>query len=312
MDTKLGTLKPLDIRKVWKNESADFTPWLAQEENIALLSKALGLELEVEQVEAEVGPYSADILAKDTGTDTFVIIENQLCKTDHDHLGKAITYGSVLHASAIVWIASQFTEEHQRALDWLNEFTTEDLSFYGVSVELWQIENSPPAVRFNVLSRPATIKKPDAGKIELTEAKKIQFDFWTAFRTRLIESGIVPSAQKPRPQYWFDVPLGKSGITLSCTANTYEGKIGVRVYLYSYLAEKALSQLEAQKEEIEQNLGMHLIWNPNKDARDKVIVATLDADLFDRSKWNEYLSWLVDTTARFRSIFMPRVKNLKL
>ena len=298
---------------MWKNEAADFTPCLAQEGNIALLGEALGFELDIEKVEAAVGPYSTDILAKDTVTDSYVIIENQLGKTDHDHLGKAITYGSVLHASAIVWVSSNFTEEHRRALDWLNEYTTEELSFYGVQVELWQIDDSLPAVRFDVVSRPAVIKKPDAGggTDELSEARKLQLDFWTLFRERLLEKNVVSSAQTPRPQYWFDIPLGKSGISLSCIANTYDGKIGVRVYIWNKIADTVLPQLESQREEIEKELGMSLSWNPNKDARDKIIVVTYDANLQDCSKWDEYLSWLIDTTSRFRKVFMPRVKKLK-
>ena len=125
----LGQIKKLNVRKIWASEAAHFTPWLANEENIVILGQSLGLELEVEQIEAKVGPYSADILAKDIGTGKYVVIENQLGKTDHDHLGKAITYGSVLDASAVVWIASEFTEEHQKALDWLNEYSSDDLEF---------------------------------------------------------------------------------------------------------------------------------------------------------------------------------------
>jgi hypothetical protein len=314
MSTKLGAFKQLDVRDMWKNESSDFTPWLAAEENIIQLGEALGIELEVEKVEAAVGPYSADILAKDSGTDSYVVIENQLGKTDHDHLGKAITYGSVLHASAVVWVASDFTEEHHRALDWLNEFTTDELSFYGVRVELWQIDDSKPAVRFDVISRPAAIKKGDAGggHGELTENRQLQLDFWTLFRDMLVEKRVVTSAHTPRPQYWFDVALGRSGIHLSCTANTHEGKIGVRVYISNKVADKALPQLEAQREEIEKELEMSPEWDPNKDAKDKIIVVYRDADLHDRSKWPDYISWLVDTTARFRKVFRPRVKKLDL
>ena len=314
METALGEFKRADVRDLWKSESADFTPWLAQEENIVRLAEALGIELEVEKVEAAVGPYSADILAKDTGTDTYVVIENQLGKTDHEHLGKAITYGSVLHASAVVWIATTFTEEHQRAIDWLNEFTTDDLSFYGVRVELWQIDDSLPAVRFDVISRPAAIKKDDAGgkASELTETRQLQLDFWTAFRDALVEAKVVTSAHTPRPQYWFDINLGKSGIHISCTANTYDGKIGVRVYISNKIADKALPQLEAQREQIEKEIGLSLEWNPNEDARDKIIVTHRDADLQDRSRWDEYMSWLVEMTAKFRKAFMPRVKRLSL
>ena len=152
---QLGKIEAVGARHVWADEAADFTPWLAEEKNIALLGEALGLELEVESTEVAVGPYSADILAKDTGTGRFVVIENQLAKTNHDHLGKAVTYASALDATAVVWIAPEFTEEHQKALEWLNDHTTEDLAFYAVLLEVWRIENSPPAVRFNVISRPA-------------------------------------------------------------------------------------------------------------------------------------------------------------
>src|SRR3989339_515114 len=123
MEQELGNLKKINIRKYFPSESSDFTPWLASEENIAKLGSSIGIELEVENTEVSVGPYSADILAKDIGTGKYVVIENQLEKTNHDHLGKAITYASVLDASAIIWIANEFTEEHKKALDWLNDHT---------------------------------------------------------------------------------------------------------------------------------------------------------------------------------------------
>ncbi len=175
---QLGKIEAVGARHVWADEAADFTPWLAEEKNIALLGEALGLELEVESTEVAVGPYSADILAKDTGTGRFVVIENQLAKTNHDHLGKAVTYASALDATAVVWIAPEFTEEHQKALEWLNDHTTEDLAFYAVLLEVWRIENSPPAVRFNVISRPAgAARKAAVTRAEhLTDAKKLQFD----------------------------------------------------------------------------------------------------------------------------------------
>ena len=111
---------------------------------------AIGLELQVEGIEVPVGPYSADILAKDA-SGNFVIIENQFGKTDHDHLGKILTYGATLDATAVVWIAERFTDEHKKAIEWLNEHTSEDLALYAVEIELWRIDTSKPALRFNVL-----------------------------------------------------------------------------------------------------------------------------------------------------------------
>jgi hypothetical protein len=91
------------------------------------------LELQVEGVEVPVGPFSADILAKDT-SENFVIIENQFGKTDHDHLGKVLTYAATLDASAVIWIAERFTDEHRKAIEWLNDHTSEGLGLYAVFV----------------------------------------------------------------------------------------------------------------------------------------------------------------------------------
>jgi hypothetical protein len=127
MDPDFGKLKLLDVRSLWPKEAYDFTPWLA--EHIGLLGEAVGIEHEVENTEVSVGPYSADILARDAGSGKYVIIENQFKKTDHDHLGKLITYASVLDASALIWVAETFSDEHHKALDWLNDLTPDEVSF---------------------------------------------------------------------------------------------------------------------------------------------------------------------------------------
>lgn len=147
----LGRLEKVDLRNFWTTEAGDFTPWLAQEENIALLGEAVGVELEVEAQEKSVGPFRADILCKDTSTDQWVLIENQLERTDHTHLGQLLTYGAGLNAVTIVWIAAKFTEEHRAALDWLNEITDERFNFFGLEVELWRIGDSLAAPKFNII-----------------------------------------------------------------------------------------------------------------------------------------------------------------
>jgi hypothetical protein len=315
MDADLGNLKRVNLRKKWPDEALDFTPWLARDENIEKLSLALGLELQVENIEVSVGPYSADILAKDVGSDRYVVIENQLKKTNHDHLGKLITYGSVLDASANVWITSEFTEEHKKALDWLNDHTSDEISFYGVILELWQIDDSKPAVRFNVISKPADIIRQTAitkASENLTETKKLQLEFWTKFREKLSKRKEIPSVQSARPQYWFDVSLGRSGIHLSNTANTFDNKIGVRVYISNKVASVALPQLLQMKEEIEAEIGEKLEWDPNPENLDKTIGLKRDADLTKQESWGEYLDWLTDMTIKFRKTFSNRVKSLDL
>jgi hypothetical protein len=312
----LGQLTKLALRKVWKHEASDFTPWLAREENIAVLGEALGMELEVENTEVAVGPYSADILARDTGDSAYVVIENQLGRTDHDHLGKAITYAAALNAKTIVWIASDFTDEHRRAIDWLNDNSSENVWFFGVQPELWQIDGSKPALRFNVLSRPpedvrkAVLKKASG---ELTEVKQLQLEWWTAFRSALLESREVPAVQAARAQYWYNVAVGRTGMFLSNTANTWDNKIGVRLYLQGrHGGDIALAQLQEGKEDVERELGMELEWNPNPDNRDKIIAAYHDADLNNRGLWPEHCEWMVKTTVIFREVFGPRIRELDL
>jgi hypothetical protein len=239
MKLELGTLTRVQVKHYWKNEQIEFTPWLAEESNMAHLAEAVGLELEVEGTEVPVGPYSADILAKDTATDQYVVIENQFGKTNHDHLGKVLTYAAVLDAGTIIWVAEQFSEEHRKALEWLNDHTDGKLAFYGVSLELWKINESPPALRFNVVSQPGIVVPPPHG---ITGAKKIQLEFWTEFGCRLEQAKVVKKAHSPRPQYWFNVSLGRSGVHLSHFASTAQNRIGVRVYMRKKISAIAFSR----------------------------------------------------------------------
>jgi hypothetical protein len=289
MTTDLGELRKIRVHEQWKHEEQDFTPWLGKDENISRLSDAIGLELQVEGFEVPVGPYSADVLAKDA-SGNYVVIENQYGKTDHGHLGQILTYAATLGATAVVWIAEQFTDEHRKAIEWLNEHVSDELSLYAVEIELWRIDQSKPALRFNVLSQPTEISKQatalkSAGPV--TEVKKLQFDFWSAVRSELLQKKIVPTAQAARPQYWFDVSLGRANIVLSNIANTTDDKIAVRVYISNKIAGIALPQLEAERSAIEAEIGEKLEWNPNPEKMDKIIRLERTADISDRDKWAE-------------------------
>lgn len=316
MTADFGDLKLIDIRERWQSESQEFTPWLARSENILRLSEAIGIELEVERTEVSVGPYYADVLARDTATGGYVVIENQLNKTDHSHLGQLLTYAAGLDATTIVWVAKEFTEEHKRALDWLNENLSEDVSLYGVVVEVWQIDQSRPAVKFRTVSGPPqSIKRIPALRTdeELTDSKRLQLEFWTEFREKLLQTGKFVSAQKADPKYWFDVSLGRTGIHLSAFVNTSDDRLGLRVYLSNrHNGKLAIKQLIEQKDAIERELGEALEWDPNPSARDKVIVLRRNVNVRDKSKWPEYLDWLVTKTVDFRRVFGPRVKQLRL
>jgi hypothetical protein len=314
MEKKLGKIEKVEVRELWANESGEFTPWLAAPENIKSLGEAIGLELEVERTEVAVGPYSADIVAKEGANDSYVVIENQLGKSDHDHLGKLLTYGSALGASTVIWIAGNFTEEHRKALDWLNDNTTEDVSFLGIELELFKIDNSLPAVRFNVVSRPTVELRTVKGTSRegLSEGRLLQLEFWTAFEEKLRATRTVPSTQTPKPRYWFNVSLGKSGVFLSNIANTWDKRIGLRIYMRGYIADQALGQLLKEKDAIEKEIGEQLKWNPHPEKSDKTILLDRPADLSIKEKWPEYLDWLVEKTIQFRNAFGPRLKKMDL
>jgi len=147
----LGVLEEIPINKVFENER-DFSDWL--KDNIALLSQKLHLEFDELQREYPIGNFRVDIFGKEISTNSMVIIENQFSKTDHDHLGKILTYASGVDAKIIIWIAEKFTDEHKQALTWLNENTPEDIGFFGIELKVVKIENSMPAVDFDVVVAP--------------------------------------------------------------------------------------------------------------------------------------------------------------
>lgn len=189
-DVTLGRLESVDPRQAWSSEAGHFTPWLALPENMALLGEAIGLELEVEAQEKNVGPFRADILCRNTVDGSWVLVENQLERTDHTHLGQLITYAAGLDAVTIVWVARAITEEHRAALDWLNRATNDKINFFGLEIELWRIGSSPLAPKFNVVSKPNdwtqtvldAARGIEAG--EVTPTKQLQLQFWTQLRER--------------------------------------------------------------------------------------------------------------------------------
>ena len=216
MDKQLGRLeKVTNIRDIWDTEDKDFTPWLAEEGNISLLGEAIGLSLEVEAQEKAVGPFRADILCKDTADDSWVLIENQLERTDHKHLGQLMTYASGLKAVKIVWIATKFTEEHRSSLDWLNQITDDTFNFFGLEIELWKIGNSSIAPKFNIISKPNDWSRSVVAaskSAELTDSKLLQRDYWQAFSDFMETKESTLKHTKPLPQHWMNISIGKSGI----------------------------------------------------------------------------------------------------
>jgi hypothetical protein len=316
----LGRLKRVELREAWMSESNDFTPWLAQEENLKLLGETIGIELELESQEKEVGPFRADILCKDTATDAWVLIENQLERTDHTHLGQLLTYAAGLNAVTIVWIAQRFTEEHRATLDWLNERTDDSINLFGLEIELWQIGNSEIAPKFNIISQPndwsRTIQKA-AGSAELTSHKQIQLKFWTAFKQYMEEKNSFVRCQKPLPQHWTNHAIGRSGVHLSSIisltssdANSKGPEIRAELYLNGANSKQEFSMLEKSRSDIEKELGFPLTWhNPDNKAACRIFTRKSE-DFLNETIWPRQFEWLQQHLEIMHKVFSPLVKKL--
>src|SRR4051812_4800813 len=257
MTTKnLGCLERVELRNIWLSESSDFTPWLAREENLKILGETLRIDLELEAQERPVGPFRADILCKDTAEkDRWVLIENQLERTDHTHLGQLLTYASGLEAVTIVWISARFTEEHRSTLDWLNRITNESFRFFGLEVELWRIGNSPAAPKFNIISKPNDWSQSVAqaaraiDDAELSETRILQRDYWAAFDKVLAAlRGPVSGGKKPQPQSWMAYSIGRSHVTLNAAMVRTKKQVRAELYMTSAKAKAFFRLLAAQKD----------------------------------------------------------------
>lgn len=317
--TTLGRLERVDLRMAWADEANEFTPWLASEDNITLLGETIGVDLEVEGTERGVGPFRADILCRDSTTSHWVLIENQLERTDHLHLGQLLTYAAGLQAVTIVWIAARFTEEHRATLDWLNDITDESFQFFGLEVELWRIGDSISAPKFNVISAPndwtRTISKAAARISDegLTETQLQHQRYWEAMAACLTQRQSSIRSQKPPPRRWTNYGIGRSYFGLSATTNSRDRRIGVYVYIGGDDAKKFFYLFEKQKDEIEHELGFQLDWQRLPDLKFSLTaIYKENTDPTDEDDWPNQHRWMADTLERFNSVFRPRVRGLDL
>ena len=313
-EKKIGRMERVELRELWENEASDFTPWLAREDNIVLLGDAIGIDLEVDAQEQEVGPYRADILCKDTANDQWVLIENQLERTDHRHLGQLLTYAAGLNAVTLVWISDKFTDEHRAALDWLNERISDEVRFFGIEIELWRIGESPIAPKFNVVSKPNNWTRQEARRRpsrNLTEGQKLLFEYWREFRKVMEERGGTVKPANPTPNIERYFPLGKTGFSLYAAAVRSIGRIDVGLFIRGSDAKRRYNELASEKDEIEREAGERFSWEERPDKAGCVVALRReDCDLWDRAGWPEQHDWLYEKLQLFHKTFAARVKRL--
>lgn len=316
MTTKLGRFEKIELRDIWKTEASDFTPWLAKEENLKLLGDTIGIDLELEAQEKEVGPFRADILCKDTADNSWVLVENQLELTDHTHLGQILTYAAGLSAVSIVWISQRFTDEHRATLDWLNEVTGDSINFFGLEIELWKISDSPVAPKFNIVVKPNEWTKGGGrggrlGGRELTSTTKLQLEYWTEFRKYILGRDTQIKPQKAAPQHWMNLSIGRSDFWMYAFVDTRNHRIGVRLVMGGQDKQAHFHLLSDQKETIEKEMGEKLVWDEFPDKKTSYIsIYRKDVNPKKRSEWEEQHKDMLDSLERFHKVFAERIKSL--
>lgn len=300
---QLGTMKKIkDLRTIWPHEAYDFTKWVAKEKNLALLSDAIGIDIELEETESPVGGFNVDIYAKEQGTNRRIIIENQLEETNHDHLGKIITYASGKDAEVVIWIVKKARDEHKLAVEWLNQHTDENIGFFLIEIELWQIDDSNPAPKFNVVESPNEWAKTVKAAEGLTETQALQLKYWQAFvefaRNDDEYNKHFP-VYKPQPQNWYAIWLkGYNSSHLNLTALAQKKQICAVIYIND---NKDLFNIYKQNEsDIEAITGCKAKYNEaSKDCR---IVIERKGDMADTDKWEEFFRWQIDTAIKLKSV----------
>lgn len=301
----IGKLIEVDVRELWKHEQYDFSNWLSKGENLEYLNEILGLTLVDIDKEVYVGPYRCDLVAKDETTGISVIIENQLDATNHDHLGKIITYASGLNAKVVVWIVREAKEEHRAAIEWLNSNTVSDINFFLIEIHAYKIGNSDPAPKFEVIEKPNDFVKRSKSKNDDGELKKRESErlaFWEEFNEVVVSRGKPFNLRKATTDHWYDVAIGSSEAHVSINLVNKDGCIVVELYINNN--KDLFDKLYADKEAIEKKLGFTLTWDKLEGKKASRIKHNIDGLNFDdHSNYPELMNEAIDAAVAMRDTF---------
>lgn len=301
----IGKLKEVDIRELWKHEQYDFSEWLSKKENIENLNEILGLTLVDISKETYVGAYRCDLFAKDETTGIKVIIENQLEVSNHDHLGKIITYASGLDAKVVVWIVKEAREEHRSAIEWLNNNTNSNVNFFLIEIHAYKIENSDPAPMFQVVEQPNDFIKNNkyTNRDEsMNKSQSQRIEFWNQFNNVVIERGKPFNIRKATTDHWYNVAIGTSHAHIDITLVNKDSLIGVELYITDN--KELFDKLYSRKDEIEAELGFTLDWRRLDNSKASRIVYHIKGLNFDdHSNYNELMNKTIDLAVLMRNTF---------
>lgn len=308
----VGKLIPvIDLREIWKHEALNFTSWLA--ENVDVLKEQIGLDLTVVEKEKSVGPFSVDILAKDAAG-RLVIIENQLERTDHDHLGKVLTYLSNLDAKVAIWISRDPRPEHVTAIDFLNENMPSDTQFYLVKLQAFRIGDSDAAPLFTVEAGPSE-GRTAGGEIkkEFAEKDRRRYEFFEQLLERCkSKTSLFSNVSPVGYQSWLNAGAGKAGLMWSLVAMNKSSRAELFFCAPTFeMNKKRFEVILRHKEDIEKRFGEPLTWD-FKDGRKQQYIRSLCplGGIEDESKWQVIQDDLVDRLVQMEEAMKGALKHL--
>ena len=310
MKIELDKFKEVNIRDIWKHEAYDFSNWLAQEENINELGEILGLSLVDVNTEVSAGSFKSDIVCTDEITGKKIIIENQLEKSDHDHLGKIITYASGLDASVIVWIVAEAREEHASAVEWLNNHTDKDISIFLIEIHVYTIGNSNPAPMFKIIEQPNDFSKEIkniSNNREMNYSESQRLEFWDMFNDVISEKGKPFNIRKATTDNWYDIAIGTTRCHITVELVNKEGK--VRVGLLIPDDKELYDTIYRQKEEIEESFLGKLTWDSLDTKKVSKIYTEINGlDFSNHSNYHKLMEQIINIVVKMRSLWKDYIK----
>lgn len=301
----IGKLEEVDIRELWKHEQYDFSEWLAKKENIENLNDILGLTLVDISKETYVGSYRCDLFARDEATGTKVIIENQLEISNHDHLGKIITYASGLDAKVIVWIVTKAREEHRSAIEWLNNNTNSNVNFFLIEIHAYKIGDSDKAPMFTVVEQPNDFiknNKSSNNEESMNKSQSQRIEFWNQFNDVVIERGKPFNTRKATTDHWYNIAIGTSEAHIDITLVNKDSLIGVELYITNN--KELFDKLYERKDDIEKDLGFKLDWRRLDNSKaSRILYHIKGLNFDDHSNYNELMNKTIDVAVLMRDTF---------
>jgi Domain of unknown function (DUF4268) len=311
---KYGRLEKVDLREIWNSGASDFTAWLSHDENIGELGNVIGMELEVRAQDQKGVVSLADLLCKDILTDHYVLIGNQLERTDHAYLGQLIAHAAAMEAETVIWLARTFTEEHLATINWLNKITNKSTKFFGLEIEAYKIGDSLPAPVFNIVIKPedwVRQEKKSTSTQKLTDHELLQLEYWKELKNFLEESNSFVRLLGTPPKSWFNGTIDRGKYFLSVAVNSLDSSLNIS---FTIIGEKARDDFDklyeiAYKDSLTE-ISKDLVWYAMQANVKSVVTLKTYADFTVKSDWTNQFIWFKDHLERFDKYFRPKVSRI--